>query len=431
MAKDNAPSAVGGNHNTKAVTAVSTGPLDINAETYPFETVQDLLDQAAYFNMLSTPNLSTQDPGIHADTNRSAIIGIHVNEILHQFNIAVERPVAETGLRARNVVGKPAATFSHRWMIIPYDFAALPEREPPPTLLNPYRPQRFVMLDGVCTFGDGQDGFRGFGTGVTYPASTNGSHGVLVAAIGNIMEGFGKFRNLEGTYTYCGVLSVDSGFYGNLMCRVMDPAGALRTDREIIDPEPCGDTEAGVTYLLFHGEKKGRESKTRYRFGSGGQIIGLNVDQQLRIYQINFACGGRGGLRSRVNVGPIVGRMTSCIDFNLFSPGAPGTATAPIPFSAYNEFTFFDRHGRDLGGFAADGGEGRTFTLRLPHAPGQAALRFAGVGPLLKGTGWFAGIEGIMTDNSVVGITPHVTSTLYVLRVNDPNGRFRSVINRV
>jgi hypothetical protein len=77
------------------------------------------------------------------------------------------------------------------------------------------------------------------------------------------------------------------------------------------------------------------------------------------------------------------------------------------------------------GSFVADGGEGRTFNMQLAGAPGQRALRFGGFGPLMNGTGAFRDIEGLMTDNSVVGVAPHAIVTFYVLRINDPDGRYR------
>ena len=398
---------------------------DINAETYPFEVVQHLLDQAAYFNMLSIPDPKGSHAAICASGEPGGVIGVTVNEMLHRFGITVAPPTPETGLQAANVVGELAGTFTHRWMFIPPDFQALPGHEPPPTLLDPLRSQRFVMLDGVCTFGAGKDSFSGFGTGLTYPVTLHGRRQLLAAAIGNIMEGCGKFKNLEGTYTYCGTLAAEQGFQGILTCRVMDPEGTLRTTREIPPMQPLPNPESGVTYILFRGEKK-TKAKTTYRFGSDGQVNGLNVEQQLRIFHLDFTSQGHRGLCSVQSVGEVIGQMTSKIMFNLFNPGAPGTAVAPIPFSAYNEFTFFDRHRRVVGSFAGDGSEGRTFNMELSGAPGQRALRFGGVGPLLKGTGCFSGIEGLMTDNSVVGVAPHVTSTLYVLRIIDPDGKYRA-----
>jgi hypothetical protein len=398
---------------------------DINTETYPFEVVQHLLDQAAYFNMFSSPDPRCSNAAILAPGQPGGVIGVRVHEVLHRFGITAEPPTLETGLQAANLVGEPAGTFQHRWMFIPHTFPALPDREPSPTLLDPSRSQRFVMLDGVCTFGDGKDGFHGFGTGLTYPATLNGRRQLLAAAIGNIMTGFGKFANLTGTYTYCGTLAPDQGFQGTLTGRVMDPQGMLRTEREIPPMKQSLQPEPGVTYILFRGEKKDR-AKTTYSFGPDGQVNGLNVEQQLRIFHVDFTSQGYKGLCSVMSIGEVIGQMTSKVMFNLFNPGAPGTAVAPIPFSAYNEFTFFDRQRRVVGSFVGDGSEGRTFNMELAGAPGQRALRFGGVGPLLKGTGCFRGMEGLMTDNSVVGVAPHVTSTLYVLRIIDPDGKYRA-----
>ena len=128
--------------------------------------------------------------------------------------------------------------------------------------------------------------------------------------------------------------------------------------------------------------------------------------------------------------GRVIGSMRAEIRFDLFDPGAPGTALSPIPFASYNTFTFQDRDGGEIGSIVADGGEGRTFNLTLDGAPGQRALRFGGVGPLVRGTGAFEGIRGLMTDNSAVGVAPHALATTYVLRVADPDGRYREAFER-
>ncbi len=396
---------------------------DINVETYPFTVVQQLLDQAAHFNLFSVPETGGAPAVALVGSGGPGTIGVRVREVLHRFAIRMEPARADVGLRARNLAGEPVGTFEHRWLFIPHGFQALPDREPPATLLDPSCSQRFVMLDGVCQFGDRRDGFRGFGTGVTFPA---GDGRLLAAAVGNLTDGFGRFALREGTYTYCGTLDPDRGFTGSLMLRVMDPDGALSVEDGLPDLESGPDLEPGITYLLLRGQKRGRSQRTEYRFGADGQMVGLNVEQDLRFFDIDFAVRGRGGLRGTRSVGPVVGRMTARIDFNLLNPGAPGTGTAPIPFRSYNTYTVYDREGRIVGSFEADGGEGRTFTMELAGAPGQRALRFGGFGPLLNGTGPFGGIEGLMTDNSVVGIAPHAISTLYVLRVRDPEGRHRA-----
>jgi hypothetical protein len=397
---------------------------DINAETYPFETVQHLLDEAAYFNLFSVPDPQCSSALSGSAGQPGSVIGFQISEILHRFEVSVRPPNLQTGLSASNVMGESLGRFEHHWMIIPDDFDALPDREPPATAFNPSRSQRFVMLDSICRFDNGKDGFRGFGTGTTYPTIVNGQPQLLAAAVGNILEGFGKFKNHEGTYTYCGSLSPYQGFLGNVLLRVVDPEGALRTEGSLPALQAWPAPDPGATYIIVRGQKKNRYQKTAYNFGPEGQVTGLNVSQQLRLVEIDSVVRERGGMRSTTSIGQVVGNMHAGITFNLLNPGAPGTALAPIPFQSYNEYTFSDRDGANVGTIVADGGEGRTFNLKLVQAPGQQALRFGGFGPIVKGTGRFEGIQGLMTDNSVVGISPHALATLYVLRIHDW-GRFR------
>ncbi len=397
---------------------------NINAQTYPFEVVQALLNQAAYFNLLSVPG-----PGAAPVSADAGVIGWRISERLHRFDANVRRPTAAEGLQAANLAGELMATFEHRWLLIPRDFQAQPGREPPPVAFDPSSSQRFVMLDSVCRFGDGEDGFGGFGTGLTFPGISGRPGEVAAGGIGTILEGFGKFQGLaKATYVYCGTLSRDGGFRGNLMLRVMDPEGVMRTRRELPSIRPQPDPEPGITYVVFHGQKAGPEAETRYRFGPGDQVIGLRVQQQVMMLPLESSVRGRRGLESHSSLGQIVGRMTSDVDFNLFDPGAPGTAVQPIPFGAANTFTIVDESGEILGSFVGDGGEGRTFNMMVDGAPGQPGLRFGGFGPIRSGTGRFEGIRGLMTDNSVVGVAPHVTCTLYVLRIEDPDGRYRAAL---
>jgi hypothetical protein len=311
-------------------------------------------------------------------------------------------------------------------MIVPDDFVAAPGRLAPAVLLDPSRSQRFVMLDGHCELG-GRDGFRGFGTGRTFPMTVGGRPQLFVATVGTILEGSGRFQGRDGTYTHCGALDPQRGFTGNLLLRVMDPEGRIHERGSVGSLQPLPESDPGITYLVFRGQKRDRTQKTSFFFGPDGQPAGLDVEQQLRLVDLDASARSAGGLRSSIRVGPVVGTMKARIQFDLLHPGAPGTPLAPIPFQSYNRYSFFDQNGCTIGSFEADSLEGRTFLLRLDGAPRQAALRFGGFGPLLNGTGAFAGIQGLMTDNSVVGIAPHAIVTLYVLRVVDPDGRFRAI----
>jgi len=394
---------------------------DINSQTYPFDVVLNLLDEVSFFNMFSIPdssNAAISAPG------GNGVIGFQVNESLHRFGVRVEPLRLDLGLRVADVVGERLGRFKHRWVLIPDDFRALPDREPPPTVLDPSRSQRFVMLDSVCTFGDGQDGFRGFGTGRTFPMKVQGKSHLLAGAVGNIMSGFGRFQGLEGTYTYSGLLSERRGFSGNLLLRVIDPNKRLRTGAALSSVRRTSYPERDLTFLQFRGQKKDQYQKTSLVFGPNGQPAGFKLSQELRTIHLDATLQG-GEVQSTASVGEVIGSMSSQVFLNILDPGAPGTGISPIPFDSYNEYTFVDRDGKNVAGFAAEGGEGRTFTLAFPAAPGQQALRFGAFQLLAKGSGALNGVQGLMTDNSAVGVAPHATSTLYTLCMIDPHGKYR------
>src|SRR5437870_4805188 len=164
-----------------------TAPLDINAETYPFEVVQRLLDQAAYFNLFSIPD-GRGHAAIAPAGRPSAVTAFRIAEMLCSFSVRLEPPREGRPLSAVNLLCDPIGRFDHRWVLIPDDYHARPDRIPPATTLDPTRPQRFAMLDARCTFG-GHDGFHGFGTGTTRPVIHNGRRELLACAVGTILEG--------------------------------------------------------------------------------------------------------------------------------------------------------------------------------------------------------------------------------------------------
>lgn len=388
------------------------------ASKYSADVIQHLLDQAAYYNLYSSP--VAQAPSTPVVIRRNSFdIGFQVREHLHRFEILMEPPDLEFGLRASNTVGEKMGNFESRWLFCPDDFEALPNREPPPTSFDPAKRQRFVMLDGNCVLGSNGDGFYGFGTGTTFPSTGDQ---LLAAAVGNVMEGRGRFKTLEGTYVYCGSLNSKEGFRGSLMLRVMDPHGAIDSAARLPAIESEGRPERGVTYLMFRGQATATDKVTPFG-GAGGQPIGLNVAQQLRLFRTDASARSSHGLHSSIQIGQTIGEIDAQIIFNPAAPG--GDALNPIPYSAFDEYKFRDRHGQTIGSFFIDEGEGRTFNLQLPGAPGQPAIRFGGFGPILRGTGSLEGAEGLMTDNSVVSFMPHVSASVYVIRVNDLRGKYR------
>lgn len=404
------------------------GLPDMNAETYPFEIVQALLDQAAYFNLYSYTHGDDAGAPILVSSQTGQVIGLRVNDRLYRLQVTTRVPSHVHGVGAGNVVGEPLGTFRQHWMVIPDGFFALPDREVPETVLNPQKSQRFVMLNGACRLDNGRDGFDGFGTGRTFPIVMRGKRHLLAAAVGTITRGFGRFDGFEGTYTYSGAISADEGFIGNLLCRLMDPRGVFRTERSLPNLQPDAVPHSGLTFIVFRGQKRSKKAQTRYRFGPGGQLLGFELEQELRL--LNLDCASRGDdVYCNRSLGQVIGKMTSSVNLNILNPGAPGTSLSPIPFTSDNVYSFYDRDGRTIGSIAAQGGEGRSFNMSLPDAPGQQALRFGALQTLVHGTGCFSGAEGLLTDNSVVGVAPHVTSTLYTLAIYDPDGKYRATIS--
>ena len=389
---------------------------------YSAAELQRLVDDAAYFNIYSTPGTQHSSAAIR-NGNRNEVIGVRVNETLRRFEIKTQVPTDRTPFRATNAIGEVAGNFTHQWLFIPNDYAALPGCVPPPTVIDRSRSQRFVMLNGICRLGNGDDGFRGFGTGKTYPSQKNGRSQLLVTAIGTLIEGFGKFKGHEEcTYVYCGTLDVERGFTGSLMIRTMDPQGTFHTTGTLppIRPEP--EPERDITYVLLRGQASPSDIVAP-RVGQNGEFLGLKVEQGVTMISIDASYRNDRGPQSVSSFGPLVGKLSADI---VFDPNAPGgTVRNPIPFTTADWFTFPGQTGRSVGGFLAHLVDGRVFNLEIPKDSGQKAIRFGGTGPVSDGTGVFEGIEGLMTDNSVVMFTPHVSASVYVLRIHDPEGRYR------
>src|SRR5690348_15087788 len=86
---------------------------DINAETYPFDTVMHLLDEAAYFTLFSIPSESGSR-AILSSGSFSRVIGMRIKERLHRFSMVVQPPTREK-VSVHNTVGEKLGQFEHRW----------------------------------------------------------------------------------------------------------------------------------------------------------------------------------------------------------------------------------------------------------------------------------------------------------------------------
>jgi len=372
------------------------------------------LDQAAYFNLIVAPG---EGRGGAAD-------GFDIESRLHRLDTVAQSPTAQAGLRATQAFGESVGTFRSRWSVISDDYVAGPGREPPRTALDRSRSQRFVMQEGTFSFGDGGDGFSGFGTGRTFPATVDGENYLLAGAVGTTLEGTGRFRGVEGTYVFNGVITPENQFRGNVAVRLLDPGREFRPTGALPPLRRGGDLDPGATYVVLRGQKRDASVESEYDFGPDGRVRGLLTPAEMRVARYRSALQGREGIHSQLNLGEAVGNLRAVIYFDLAAP--PGTAYAPAPFTTNELYRFKDDDGREVGTIKADVVEGESFGMRLRGAPGQPAIRFAGYGPINEGTGAFEGVRGMLSVNSAIGISPHALSLMHVFRIIDPDGRYRS-----
>jgi hypothetical protein len=278
-------------------------------------------------------------------------------------------------------------------------------------------------------FGDGSDGFKSFGTGRTFPMMVGSRPRVVSAGIGNITEGFGKFRGHEGNFTLCGDLT-QNGFQGDILVRVIDFAGNLRTSQlPPIQPQPDPDPE--VTFLLWGAQKgKGADQENYFSFGPDGQPRGMNIPTELKLLKLDCAASQHFSGKS-FNIDDVIGRE---IGFGRGSvPGASqvGTALSPFLFDGVARYSLFDQSGKTAGAITTNVVEGRRIDTQLPEDPNAPGLRFGFFGPIIYGTGCFEGVEGMFygASGSVFYPPPndHVVTHFYMVRLHDPKGKFRSV----
>ena len=397
-----------------------TFPPGVDPTTYKIEEVTRLLKAAAYFPIFNVPNPSQPNqpvpliPGIP-----QLMIAVEVNEALHHFEVVVEAPTTERGLRAVNRVSRdPVARVHIRWTPIPEDFDPAPGLLPPPTILNPFQSQRFTMLDGELDFLDGKgSGFHAFGAGRTFPAAVGGKQELRIGAVIDVLQGLGELSGLQITAVINGFIEPPDNLALNLMVRVMDPDGRLRAHGPLPPVVPMADPDPSAVFFFFLGEPD-PDKPVELILGPNGLPIGSRVFERLRLVRFDIAVGN--GLHAKTAEGPVVGSVSAQLFFNFLDP----RPVFPIQ-TTQGVFTFHDRGGAVLGTVLADMVEGRALRTELAGAP-MPVFRFGGFGPITGGTDALSGVGGMMTMNSAISVFPRTLSNLYILRLEDPDGRFRA-----
>src|SRR5713226_1086757 len=106
---------------------------DVNAETYPYELVQHLLDQTANFNIFAVPDA---EHTAHATLTPSHVedffginggYGIDVRSNLHRFDATIQ--ASKDGFLVGQSVGDRAGSLRCRFLFGPRDFPWSPSGE--------------------------------------------------------------------------------------------------------------------------------------------------------------------------------------------------------------------------------------------------------------------------------------------------------------
>jgi hypothetical protein len=276
------------------------------------------------------------------------------------------------------------------------------------------------------SFGDGHDSFQGYGQGRTFPTPINGRSELQLGGMGNVTAGTGKFHGLSGTFVFTGKLTADFNFLGNVTARFLDWDGVLRSDSPISPGDSVSDPDPDATYIVLRGMKKDQNVKSEYIFGPSGMPTGLLTPAEFRSVDYTFTRRHTGrGLRTSRTVGSVVAKYSvgARITADLLSP--PGTPDAPQPFTTQEVYIFANPDGEPVGTLTAGVVLGKSFNLTFPMLPGQPGLRFAGFGPIQEGTGVFEGAKGMLTVNSLIGISPHALALMHVIRIIGPAHKLR------
>jgi hypothetical protein len=386
---------------------------------------QQIIDRAAYFNLLTTADPRQPSVPQYANGAGGGLTGVAVHGIGHRFDVTVySGPRGD--LRASNVVGEPALTFSFRWLPIPDDYEVLPGKTPPATALDTSRSQRFAILDGEFAFApSGETGFLSFGSGLTFPLNPGDPTAVRLAGVGNVLAGTGELAGREGIYVLSGLFRPPADFRLNILIRINDVERTLAARGRLPAPRLQPDPARGSTFMTFYASGEPGETEPIPVPSGLPPGEGFATPALVRKVQIDFFAGPR-GIDSEVRIGKQAGYDN--VKIWLFpSEQADGGVLSPIPYFDQEEFVFVDQEGKSTGTLRADVIEGRSILTPLAGIPQEYASQVVGAFALIKdGTGQFAGCQGMATNVGGGTVNPNLTSLVYLFEIFDPAGKFRA-----
>jgi hypothetical protein len=388
--------------------------------------VEQLVSRAANFALFSVPNPAAPPqpvPLIPAIPALASAFEIH--ESLHRFEEDEPEPTALCGFRISKQIGEQtAATVSMQMTPMPNNFQAAPDRVPPPTVLLPFISQRFSALNGSLEFNDGHgSGVSGFGTGRTYPVIGASVPTIRLTGILDIVGGTGKLAGVQGNIIVNGTTTPPNIFAFHVLFRIIDPNGNLEATSPLLPLQSPQDPDPDTAILSFLSEPDPTQPLT-VKQSSDGVHTCVEMVEQLRLVDLSVDVTPPEGLRAQTKTGAIVGQHRRTLILDTSNPNQPNTV---IPaYSKGGEFSFFDENGTSIGGFKADLFEARVFPTSV--AGSQTPIyRIAGVAPPTDGTGQFTNSTGMVSVNGAFSLTTGAISTVYILRLADPFGKFRAV----
>lgn len=389
----------------------------------PAET-EALVKSGAYFSLFSLPNPASPSTGVSLTPFTPALfVAFTVSEALHRFEVEEIPPEAQCGFRIRQAYGSAdVARVNMRMTPMPNNFQPGPGRIPWPTVLLPFLSQRFTPLDGHFNFLDAAtSGFSAIGAGRVVPTPGNSPR---LAAVLEVQEPTGRLSGFSGMGIVNGEIAPPSGFAFNVLFRIDDPEGRLRTQQPLpplldpSDPTPSSTGSSGTSFLPLLSESD-PDRPLRVAWTSDGRYLAVHLAERLRLVHLGFAINPH--LRSETRVGALVGRHTTTllVDLQVEAQVYPA-------FSREDRFDFFDAQGQTLGSLTT-----RTIEARLiPQEQAGGLVEFGGFAEPISGTGQFQNPLGMVSLNGAFDPRTGAVSALYMLRLTANDAIFKSLSDR-
>ncbi len=367
---------------------------------------------------------------------RDEAVGVHLAENLHRLQCRLPSVGGSGSLNdAASAAGEPCddglpqisyvsdrqiARVNVRFRPIAESYVASPHQPPPPLAFSHHGSARFELREGHFEYvGTGGTGFRGFGDGRIFPTVYGDQPQLRLGALVHVQQGLGQLAGIRGLLMLNGTVEPPEFMDLSITALVVDFEHRLGAAEQPLGLRPLPDPDPSSTFLLFRSTQHGKGVSL---CSVGDQTLMTSVRADLRLAQADFAVRDH-RLLYHLELGPRVGRVHTRMWVGPFRQGF----VTPYQTSA-GRLALHDRAGRRLGSLDANAMLGRAFLIDVPGAPIPAILT-GGVGTVRRGSGLFEGANGMVTKLSLTSLFPRVASTFYAVRLDDPDGIYRSKLH--